>query len=171
VQAPQSGARSEPKANGVTTAGLVVRPTSKEDSIPSQPVTESRRHALARRALAGLCAATVVFLVARDLLVPEVRDTEVWLGFELHGPAAWLTAPLHWAIFAAGAFAAWRGKPWIWAAAAAYVLYVALSHVIWSEASPNGQGWRIGLLQAAGISAVAAALLALGRWARAAARD
>lgn len=115
--------------------------------------------ARARRALAAFCAITVVFLAARDLWLPEVRDVEVWLGFELHGLAARLTAPLHWAIFAAGAWAFWRGKPWIWNAAAAYAFYVALSHGIWSEASPNGQGWRMGLAHAAGISVIGVLLL------------
>lgn len=126
-------------------------------------MSESPRAARARQALALLSAATVVFLAARDLLVPEVRDVEVWLGFELHGRAARLTAPLHWAIFAFGAFAFWRAKPWIWPAAAAYVLYVALSHLIWSEASPHGRGWPAGLAQAAAISLVAVLLLRLRR--------
>jgi hypothetical protein len=126
-------------------------------------VNERPRAALARKALACLCGATVLFLAARDLLVPEVRDVEVWLGFELRGAAARATAPLHWAVFAAGAWAFWRGKPWIWTAAAAYVFVVALSHLVWSEASPKGQGWPMGLLQAAGISLLALALLRLRR--------
>jgi hypothetical protein len=126
-------------------------------------VNESARAARARQGLALFCAATVVFLAARDLFVPEVRGVEVWLGFELHGRAALLTAPLHWALFAFGAFAFWRGKPWIWPAAAAYLLYVALSHLIWSEASPNGRGWPAGLAQAAAISALAFGLLRLRR--------
>ena len=103
-------------------------------------------------ALAVFCLLTVVFLVPRDLFFPETRDVEVWLGFELRGRAARLTAPLHWAIFAVGAWGFWRAKPWIVPAAAAYVFYVAVSHVIWSEASPNGRGWPIGLAQAAAIS-------------------
>jgi hypothetical protein len=108
----------------------------------------------AETALALFCAATVVFLAARDLFVPEIRDVEVWGGFELHGRAARLTAPLHWAIFALGAVAFWRARPWVWTAAAAYVFYVAASHLVWSEASPNGRGWPMGLVQAAGISLV-----------------
>jgi len=103
-------------------------------------------------ALALFCAATVAFLVARDVFVVHVRDVEVWFGFELHGAAARLTAPLHWAIFAFGAWGFWRARPWIPRAAAAYVFYVALSHLVWSEASPNGHGWPVGLAQAGAIS-------------------
>jgi hypothetical protein len=103
-------------------------------------------------ALSVFCLLTVAFLVPRDVFFAETRDVEVWLGLELRGRAAQLTAPLHWAIFAAGAWGFWREKPWILPAAAAYVFYVAVSHVIWSEASPNGRGWPIGLAQAAAIS-------------------
>jgi hypothetical protein len=103
-------------------------------------------------ALAVFCLLTVVFLVPRDLFQPETRDVEVWLGFELRGRAALVSAPLHWAIFAVGAWGFWRQTPWIVPAAAAYVFYVAVSHVIWSEASPNGRGWPVGLAQAAVIS-------------------
>jgi hypothetical protein len=68
-------------------------------------MTASRaQRPLRATALAAFCAATVVFLAIRDVLLPEVRDTEVWLGFELHGLAARGTAPLHWAIFAIGAW-------------------------------------------------------------------
>jgi hypothetical protein len=126
-------------------------------------VSERPPAARIHEALALFCAATVVFLAARDLLLPEIRDVEVWLGLELHGPLARITAPLHWAIFACGAWAFWRAKPWIFPAAAAYVFYVALSHLIWSELSPNGGGWPAGLLQAAGISLLGVALLRMRR--------
>ena len=82
-------------------------------------------------ALALLCAATVVFLAARDLFVPQARDVEVWFGIEVHGAAARWSAPLHWAIFALGAWACWRAKPWITRAAIGYAIYVAVSHAIW----------------------------------------
>ena len=81
--------------------------------------------------LASFCAATVVFLAVRDLFVPEARDVEVWFGFALHGAAARWTAPLHWAIFAVGAWASWRARPWVARAALGYAIYVAASHVIW----------------------------------------
>jgi len=103
-------------------------------------------------ALAVFCAGTVVILVPRDLFLAETRDVEVWFGLELRRTAALLTAPIHWAIFAFGAWGFWRCRPWILSWASGYVFYVALSHIIWSEVSPNGNGWPIGLLQAAAIS-------------------
>ena len=125
--------------------------------------TERARRPGWMSALAVFCAATVVFLVGRDLFVPEVRNVEVWFGFEVRGRAAQLTAPLHWAIFAVFAWAFWRAKPWIIPGAAAYVFYVALSHLVWSEASPNGRGWLMGLLQAAGFSLIGVWLLRMRR--------
>ena len=106
-------------------------------------------------AMAALCAAGVAFLVVRDLAIPEVRDVEVWFGFELRGRAALLTAPLHWAILAAGAWAYWTQRAWIPRATAIYLHYVALSHLVWSVASVSGRGIGMGLLQAAFFSALA----------------
>jgi hypothetical protein len=100
-------------------------------------------------ALAVFCAGTVLFLVPRDLLFVETREVEVWLGFEVRGSAARLTAPLHWAIFTIGAWASWTQRPWIVPAAAAYAFLVAVSHGIWNLASPKGRGWTAGLAQAA----------------------
>ena len=99
-------------------------------------------------ALAIFCLVTVAFLVPRDLFVAGARDVEVWFGFELHGTAARLTAPLHWAIFAVGAYGFWFQRRWIVPAAAGYAFYIAASHLVWSEASPHGHGWLAGLAQA-----------------------
>ena len=117
---------------------------------PSAP--EGERGPWWMTALAAFCLATLVFLVPRDLCFAETRDVEVWFGFELRGAAALLTAPLHWALFAVGAWAFWTRRPWIVPSAAGYLFYVALSHLIWSEASPHGKGWRVGLAQAAALS-------------------
>ena len=103
-------------------------------------------------AMALFCVATVVLLVPRDLFYSDARFVEVWFGFELRGAAARLTAPLHWAIFALGAWAFWTQQPWITRAAAGYAFYVAASHLVWSEASPNGNGWLMGIAQAAALS-------------------
>jgi len=103
-------------------------------------------------ALAVFCFATVVVLVLGDLFVDRRRAVEIWFGFELRGMAALLTAPLHWLVFLAGAWGFWFQRPWILPAAAAYAFYVALSHLVWSEVSPQGRGWPVGLLQALALS-------------------
>jgi len=103
-------------------------------------------------ALAVFCFATVVVLVLGDLFVDRRRSVEIWFGFELRGTAALLTAPLHWLVFLAGAWGFWFQRPWILSAAAAYAFYVALSHLVWSEVSPQGRGWPVGLLQALALS-------------------
>lgn len=108
---------------------------------------------------AVFCLATVAFLAPRDLFFAPARDVEVWFGFELRGKAALLTAPLHWGIFLTGAWGSWRDRPWILPAAAGYALYVAASHVVWSEASPDGRGWPVGLLQGLALSVPAVLLL------------
>lgn len=112
--------------------------------------------------IAIFCGATVAVTMTSDLFVPAARDTEVWGGFEVHGLAAILSAPLHWTIYALGAWAFWTQRRWAPAAAAGYVFYVALCHLVWSEASPHGRGWAIGLLQAVVISLVGVALLRAG---------
>ena len=114
-------------------------------------------------ALALFCLLTVLFLVPRDLFFSDTREIEVWFGFEVRGDAALLTAPLHWIIFAVGAWGFWTRQPWIVPSAAAYVFYVALSHLIWSEASSNGRGWPVGLAQAVAISVPGLLLLRVPR--------
>jgi hypothetical protein len=116
--------------------------------------------------LALFCLGTVAFLVPRDLFVSTARDVEVWFGFELHGRAALFTAPIHWTIFLVGAYGFWFQRPWIVQAAASYAFYVALSHLVWSEASPNGHGWLAGLAQALVLSVPGFLLLRAGRSAR-----
>lgn len=103
-------------------------------------------------ALAFFCLASVVFLVARDLLLPHVRDVEVWFGFELRGTPALLTAPVHWAIFFAGAWGFWFQRPWILPGATVYAFYIAFCHFIWNLVSPNGSGWLAGVAQAIAFS-------------------
>ena len=100
------------------------------------------------KAVAVFCLASVAFLVPRDLWLAHTRDVEVWFGFEIRGPAALLTAPIHWAIFLVGAWGFWFRRPWILPCAAAYAFYVAASHLIWNETSPNGLGWPAGVAEA-----------------------
>jgi hypothetical protein len=110
--------------------------------------TSARRRPGWLTVLAVICAATVVVSIVRDLFLPASREVEVWLGFEIHGPLAYATAPIHWAIFAAGAWAFWTGRMAAVPIAAGYLVYAGISHLVWSEASPHGRGWPIGLVQA-----------------------
>ncbi|MDG2303266.1 MAG: hypothetical protein P8R42_01220 [Candidatus Binatia bacterium] len=113
--------------------------------------------------MATLCAVAVVVLLVRDLFIPSTRDVEIWFGFEIHGGWARATAPIHWAIFAFGAWGFWTSRPWIVPLAAYYTFYGAFSHIVWSEVSPHGNGIAIGLIQAAAISAFGILLLRQGR--------
>jgi hypothetical protein len=110
-------------------------------------------------AAAAVCALTAVVSIARDLFLPASRWTEVWFGFEVTGPLALATAPVHWAIFAVAAWGFSNARSWAPPAAAAYLFYAAFAHLVWSEASPHGRGWMIGLVQAAAISSVALLVL------------
>jgi hypothetical protein len=111
--------------------------------------------------LAALCAATVVVSVVRDLFFPASQAVEVWFGFEITGWLALATAPIHWVIFATAAWAFWTGRSWIAPWAAGYLFYAAISHVIWSEVSPHGRGWPIGVIQGLALSAAGYVLLQL----------
>ena len=115
------------------------------------------------RALAVVCALTLIVTFFSDLFVPDARNVEVWFGFEVTGPAALATAPLHWAIFATFAWAFWTGRRWVIPAAAGYLFYVALCHLVWSEASPHGRGVVIGVAEAAVFCVLAIVLLRAGR--------
>ena len=108
--------------------------------------------------VAIFCMAALAVQIPSDLFVAGARDTEVWGGFEVHGLAAMLTAPIHWALFATGAWAFWTMRPWAPMAAAWYAFYVGVCHVVWSVTSPHGRGLQIGTLQAI-VFAIAGILL------------
>ena len=85
--------------------------------------------------------------MARDLFIPQVRDVEVWFGFELTGWSARISAPLHWAVFGFGAWGFWAQRSWIWPIAAMYAFYIAASHLVWNVTSSRGGGLEAGLWQ------------------------
>lgn len=102
-----------------------------------------------------LCLLLAIGVPIEVLTRPLADDVEVLLGIEFTGWAAKAVGLLHWAIFSAGAWGFWKMAPWMWPWAAVYVFQVALAHLVWSELSPNGNDWSIGLLQAVGISCIA----------------
>jgi hypothetical protein len=130
---------------------------------PQNTGLESRSRPWWMTALAFFCAATVVVTLVSDLFVPAARNTEVWFGFAVTGPLALATSPIHWTLFAIGAWAAWTNRPWIVPYAAGYLFYVAFCHLVWSVASPYGRGLPSGIVQAVVISSVGGALLQLRR--------
>ncbi len=113
--------------------------------------------------MALFCGVTLVFLVYRDLTLPEVRGVEVWFGFELHGDWARITAPIHWGIFGFGCLAFHREWRPIWAIAVGYAIYVAISHLLWNLSSESGGGLGAGLWQAALFSIPALFIAVLAR--------
>jgi hypothetical protein len=108
----------------------------------------------------AFCLYMTFFYLPFDLLVkPVERDVEVWFGIAVHGWAAKLTEPLHWAIYAAGSYGFWRMRDWMWPWAALYVAQVALGMLVWSLRDPHGPGWLGG-----GALAVPFAVLAVALW-------
>jgi hypothetical protein len=79
---------------------------------------------------------------------PVAVDEEVWFGITLHGWPAKLTAPLHWMIYAAGAYGFWKMSRWMWPWAAVYVAQVSIGMLVWSGLDPRGAGWLSGVVVA-----------------------
>src|SRR5690349_80396 len=88
-------------------------------------------------------------------LKPLAQDGEAWFGFVLHGWAAKLTEPLHWAIYAAGAYGFWRMRSWMWPWAALYMAQVAFGSFVWSVVYWRGwAGWFCGIVALAALGAI-----------------
>jgi short-subunit dehydrogenase len=68
-----------------------------------------------------------------DLFIkPVASDEEVWFGVRFTGWAAKALAPLHWAIYAAGAYGFRRMSRWMWPWAAVYCGQVAFGMLVWN---------------------------------------
>jgi len=97
----------------------------------------------------GFCLYMTFVYMPFDLFVkPVEEDDEVWLGFLFHGWIAKLTEPLHWAIYAAGAYGFWKMRPWMWPWAAVYVAQISIGMLVWSLRDPRGAGWLAGAIAA-----------------------
>ena len=101
-------------------------------------------------ALLAFCLYMTFIYLPYDLFVkPVAVDEEVWFGFVLRGWRAKATAPLHWLIYAAGAWGFWRMARWMWPWAALYCGQVALAMAVWNVVDARGGGWGPGLFAAA----------------------
>jgi uncharacterized protein len=90
---------------------------------------------------------------------PVARDAEAWFGFLLHGRWAKLTEPLHWAIYAAGAYGFWRMRSWMWPWAALYAAQVTLGMFVWNVVYVGGaRAWLGGLVAFVPLAAITVAL-------------
>ncbi len=97
-----------------------------------------------------------------DLLVkPVARDEEVWFGLVLTGYGAKLTEPIHWAIYAAGAYGFYHMRAWMWPWAAVYVAQVAIAMLVWNllYGAPGLLGVIAGLVSAAPFALLVRALV------------
>ena len=109
-------------------------------------------------ALLLFCAYMTFVYVPFDLFwKPVESDTEVWLGVPLRGWWAKATEPLHWAIYAAGAWGFWKMKRWLHPWAAVYTASVAIGMLVWAVNDPRA-GLRVGVPAFAAFGALAAAL-------------
>ena len=84
---------------------------------------------------------TFVYLPYDLFIKPVAEDREVWFGFMLEGWAAKATEPLHWAIYAAGAYGFWKMRRWMWPWAALYVAQIAVAMGVWGLLYPVGSAW------------------------------
>ena len=88
-----------------------------------------------------LCLYMAFIRVPLDVFfTPIERDEEVWFGVVLHGLWAKATEPLHWAVYAAGAWGFWKMRRWMWPWAAIYVAQIAVGTMIWNYHDPRGNG-------------------------------
>ena len=101
-------------------------------------------------ALLAFCLYMTFIYLPYDLFFkPVAADEEVWFGFVLRGWWAKATAPLHWLIYAAGAWGFWRMSRWMWPWAAVYCGQVAVAMAVWNVVDARGGGWLPGLVAAA----------------------
>ena len=105
---------------------------------------------------------TFIYLPFDLFLKPVHLDQEVWFGVVLHGWWAKATAPLHWAIYAAGAYGFWKMSRWMWPWAAVYAAQVMFSMAVWPLLDERGSMWA---------APIAGAIFAVPTWALWRARD
>jgi short-subunit dehydrogenase len=83
-------------------------------------------------ALMVFCFYMAVVYVPWDFFMKPVHaDKEAWFGVLLHGWLAKATEPLHFAIYAAGAYGFLRMRPWMHPWAAVYAAQIAIGMLVW----------------------------------------
>ena len=103
--------------------------------------TNLRRRPLWMNGLMLFCMFMAVLYVPWDFFFkPVAADEEVWFGILLTGWWAKLTEPLHWAIYAAGAWGFWQMKSWMHPWTLVYTAQIAIGMFVWSSTDERGVG-------------------------------
>ncbi len=92
---------------------------------------------------------TFVYMPFDMFYKPVANDHEIWFGFALTGWWAKATEPLHWMIYAAGAYGFAGMKQWMWPWAAVYAGQVVIAMVVWNLVNPRGGGLTSGIIAGA----------------------
>ena len=92
---------------------------------------------------------TFIYMPFDLFFKPVAEDHEIWFGFSLTGWWAKATEPLHWAIYAAGAYGFWRMRSWMWPWASVYAAQVVIAMVVWNLINVRGGGIVAGLIAGA----------------------
>jgi len=111
-------------------------------------------------ALMLFCFYMAIIHIPLDFFVkPVANDAEAWFGLLLRGWAAKATEPIHWAIYATGAYGFWRMRAWMWPWAAVYAAQVAVGTLIWNLVYVGGvRGLFGGVVALLLLGAIAVAL-------------
>lgn len=78
------------------------------------------------------CLYMALIYVPYDIFfTPVAEDEQVWFGVILYGWWAKATAPIHWIIYAAGAWGFYKMHRWMHPWAGVYVTQVAIAMFVW----------------------------------------
>jgi hypothetical protein len=93
-------------------------------------------------AIFAFCVFMTFVYMPYDVFVKGVEgNDEIWFGFVLTGWTAKLTEPLHWAIYAAGAWGFWKMSSWMWPWAAVYSAQVTLAMLLFPLLNRPDMWW------------------------------
>lgn len=89
---------------------------------------------------------TCIYLPFDLFFKPVADDREVWFGLAVSGWWAKATEPVHWIIYALGAWGLRDMRRWLWPWAAVYAGQVAVGMLVWNLVDARGRGWAAGLV-------------------------
>lgn len=104
-----------------------------------------------------VCAFLAYVYVPWDFFFkPVAEDKEAWFGLLLEGYWAKLTEPLHFLLYAAGAYGFWRMRSWMWPWASLWVAQLTIGMVLWPILYRGGLGgWALAIASGAVFGSIA----------------